>query len=110
MSIQVTAVHINRSGGVGLYIDDVPKDGGLGGTVRMIEMKAAETDDLFKSDIRPPIMLEQTAAQKLIDTLWDCGLRPSEGSGSAGCLAATQRHLEDMRTLVFDTECDTKKI
>lgn len=41
------------------------------------------------------------AAQELMDDLWRCGLRPSEGSGSAGALAATQRHLEDMRTLVF---------
>ena len=42
-----------------------------------------------------------TAAQQLIDELWVCGLRPSEGTGSAGALAATQKHLEDMRTMVF---------
>jgi hypothetical protein len=36
-----------------------------------------------------------------MDQLWQCGLRPSEGTGSAGSLAATQRHLEDMRALVF---------
>jgi hypothetical protein len=33
--------------------------------------------------------------------LWNCGLRPTEGSGSAGSLAATQRHLDDMRTVAF---------
>jgi hypothetical protein len=49
----------------------------------------------------PLLSLEQEEAQQLMDELWHCGLRPSEGSGSAGCLAATQRHLEDMRTLVF---------
>ena len=49
----------------------------------------------------PMCTLSTKEAQSLIDSLWDCGLRPSEGSGSAGALAATQKHLEDMRTLVF---------
>lgn len=40
-------------------------------------------------------------AQKLMDSLWQCGLRPSEGTGSAGALAATQDHLKDLRTLLF---------
>ncbi len=50
---------------------------------------------------QPTLQLNPTQAQELIDTLWDCGVRPTEGSGSAGALAATQRHLEDMRVLVF---------
>lgn len=45
--------------------------------------------------------LSNTAAQALIDELWSCGLRPSEGSGSAGSLAATERHLKDMRTIAM---------
>jgi hypothetical protein len=52
------------------------------------------------------IRLSTMKAQKLMDDLWDCGIRPSEGSGSAGAMAATERHLEDMRSLVFKT---TKK-
>lgn len=51
---------------------------------------------------QPMLRLNPTEAQALIDSLWDCGLRPSEGSGSAGALAATQRHLDDMRRLVFE--------
>lgn len=39
--------------------------------------------------------------QALMDRLWQIGLRPSEGTSSAGALAATQKHLEDMRKLVF---------
>ena len=42
-----------------------------------------------------------TEAQALMDSLWECGIRPTEGTGSAGAMAAVQRHLEDMRTLVF---------
>lgn len=51
--------------------------------------------------VGPFIELEMTAAQLLMDELWGCGLRPSEGSGSAGSLAATERHLADMKTLAF---------
>lgn len=50
----------------------------------------------------PTVTIGQKEAQVLIDALWDCGLRPSEGTGSAGALAATERHLADMRKLVFD--------
>lgn len=49
----------------------------------------------------PTFELDHVQAQTLIDDLWNAGLRPTEGAGSAGALAATQKHLEDMRTLVF---------
>ena len=45
--------------------------------------------------------LDLTGAQRLIDDLWNCGLRPSEGSGSAGALEAVEYHLEDMRKIVI---------
>lgn len=41
------------------------------------------------------------AAQSLMNELWECGIRPAQGAGSAGQLSATLAHLEDMRTLVF---------
>jgi hypothetical protein len=53
--------------------------------------------------VPPCVRIDQTAAQELMDTLWQCGIRPTEGSGSAGALAAVQRHLEDFRALVFKT-------
>jgi hypothetical protein len=56
-----------------------------------------------------PISLDQTAAQKLMDDLWDCGIRPSEGSGSAGAFAAQGEHLKDMRKLVFKGVRDVKE-
>lgn len=40
--------------------------------------------------------------QQLMDELWRAGFRPSEGTGSAGQLAATQAHLKDMQKLVFE--------
>ena len=51
--------------------------------------------------VEPTISLRFEEAQRLMDELWECGLRPTEGSGSAGQLAAVQRHLEDMRRLTF---------
>lgn len=48
-----------------------------------------------------PMTIEQ--AQQLMDELWHVGLRPSEGTGSAGSLAATQKHLSDMRSIVEKT-------
>jgi len=49
-----------------------------------------------------PFAIDNNHAQTLMDDLWHAGLRPSEGTGSAGALKATQNHLEDMRTLVFN--------
>lgn len=49
----------------------------------------------------PTIRLRNDEAQMLIDELWRCGLRPSEGSGSAGSLAATERHLKDMQRIAL---------
>jgi hypothetical protein len=38
--------------------------------------------------------------QSLMDSLWDAGIRPSQGHGSTGQLAAVQNHLEDTRGLL----------
>lgn len=51
--------------------------------------------------IAPCLRLETQEAQRLMDELWDCGLRPSEGTGSAGSLASTERHLKDMQTIAM---------
>ncbi len=53
--------------------------------------------------VEPALVLPLPAAQRLMDELWVCGLRPTEGAGSAGSLLATQNHLEDMRTIAFGT-------
>lgn len=50
---------------------------------------------------KPLLEFDMDAAQQLMDSLWDCGIRPSEGSGSAGALRATQEHLADMKTVAF---------
>jgi len=45
--------------------------------------------------------LTNDKAQLLMDELWNCGIRPSEGTGSAGSLKKTEDHLKDMRKIAF---------
>ncbi len=66
------------------------------------EFRAMSEGDLCLRQ-EPTFELSQDVAQQLMDELWNCGLRPTEGTGGAGSLAAVNRHLEDMRTLVFKT-------
>jgi hypothetical protein len=62
------------------------------------------TDDIDPGAIlEPTLKLSLDAAQTLMDDLWNAGIRPTEGAGSAGAMRAVERHLEDMRTLVFNT-------
>lgn len=49
----------------------------------------------------PTVKIDFDAAQQLMDELWRCGLRPAEGRGSAGAMAATENHLADMRTITM---------
>ncbi len=49
----------------------------------------------------PLFQLGPDEAQALIDQLWDCGLRPTQGKQSEGVIASQARHLEDMRAIAF---------
>ena len=40
--------------------------------------------------------------QILMNNLWDLGIRPDQAKGSAGQLKATEKHLQDMRTIVMN--------
>lgn len=51
--------------------------------------------------IPPAFELDEASAQQLCDALWEAGVRPTNGEGSTGQLAATQAHLADMKTLAF---------
>jgi len=47
----------------------------------------------------PLLRLDEREAQEIMDSLWSAGIRPVECAGSVGQLAATEKHLEDMRKL-----------
>ena len=69
------------------------------------EFYSAKPMEFVKVDIgeisAPTLSLQIEDAQRLIDELWSAGLRPSEGTGSAGSLAATERHLKDMQAIAM---------
>lgn len=96
--IQARAFREFRNRGVSVFIEEIRNNECW--VAEPITLRKITDDELFKTDDAPPLSLKMPAAQKLMDDLWDCGLRPSEGSGSAGQLAAVQKHLEDMRKLL----------
>ena len=51
--------------------------------------------------VAPSLELPFKQGQVLMDDLWQAGIRPTEGSGSAGSLKATENHLKDMRKIVY---------
>ncbi len=57
-------------------------------------------------DPEPTFRLDTEESQQLMDRLWDIGFRPSEGTGSAGAMAAVERHLKDLQKLVFNRNGD----
>lgn len=58
-----------------------------------------QTPEGARSD--PTMRLPREDAQALMDQLWNCGIRPAEGAGSAGQMGAVERHLKDMRAIAF---------
>jgi len=51
--------------------------------------------------VEPTLRIGMDEAQSLMDDLWNAGLRPTEGAGSAGSLRATEKHLQDMHKIAF---------
>lgn len=49
---------------------------------------------------KPSLLISDESSQILMDDLWQAGYRPTEGTGSAGSLKATENHLEDFRKIV----------
>jgi len=81
-------------------ITDTPK-GQTTSIAAPIEFRLLTEKDM--AVIQPATLdITPSSAQQFMDELWRCGIRPTEGAGSAGQMAATERHLEDMRKLVFE--------
>lgn len=85
--------------GVELRVGVRHKDGGFSVAQPLIMQRM--TEEQLGMIVQPCAMLPWTAAQNLMDELWHVGIRPTEGTGSAGSLAATERHLEDMKRIAF---------
>lgn len=84
-----------------------PAPWGRGVEILIRDHEAVATNLIMKKvelgeQIEPTLELDSKQAQTLIDDLWQCGYRPTEGTGSAGSLKATETHLADMRRIAFD--------
>lgn len=81
-----------------VWIDDFSRHTEKCFTAKPIEF---EEKEIF-TETPPSLMIPTESGQQLMDDLWQAGLRPSEGTGSAGALAAVEKHLSDMRTIAFN--------
>lgn len=49
----------------------------------------------------PATIIRYDEAQQLIDELWRVGLRPSEGTGTAGSLRQAEDHIASLKAIAF---------
>lgn len=71
------------------------------GKVYIAQPLAFDTQPVDGDFVNSVVSLNPDAAQTLMDSLWNCGVRPTEGTGSAGSLKATENHLKDMQKIAF---------
>lgn len=93
------------------HLSEQSRDGRIA-VAKPVEMVEVDRNDLhtvtepaFRISLKSPE--GASAAQRLMDQLWSLGLRPSD-IGTPGHLAATTKHLEDMRAIAF-AKLDTPK-
>jgi hypothetical protein len=87
-------INFGRSIGIALVRDG---SGDKFGVAKNITFESQPKEQIISNLME----INHAEAQHLMDQLWSCGIRPTEGQGSAGSLAATERHLKDMQTIAF---------
>lgn len=97
MTLHIRANYNIACDSIDLYVGETG-DRGFTAIADPLVLRAHELGQRFD----PTLSLQGAGAQELMDELWRCGVRPTEGRGSAGSLKATEYHLEDMRKIAFD--------
>jgi hypothetical protein len=90
------ASHFRLGRSVEIYIRGYGFSSGIFG-IKNVEWEEVESGKYPNE----PFVISQETAQELINSLWECGLRPAQGAGSAGQLETMKAHLEDMRKIAF---------
>ena len=90
---------------IAIRIANITNDNGVktASVAEPVVMKTLTEED-YSRELPPALRVTPEDAQQFMDELWRVGIRPTEGAGSVGQLAAVSKHLEDMRTLVFNTK------
>jgi len=88
-------------GGVRLALVRLPLSLAKSPDRRVFALADVVWEEIEEGAMPPPsLVLENSEVQELMDRLWQAGIRPTEGEGSAGQMTAVQAHLADMRKLV----------
>lgn len=66
---------------------------------RAIEFEEIAEGGLYGPN--PTFSISMETAQRAMDELWSCGIRPTQGKQSEGMFTAQGRHLDDMRAIAF---------
>jgi len=98
LPIQIMARREDWQDGISIYMRQ--RTVGQGDTIAL-PVVMEKRDPMHTTRVQPMLTLGIHEAQQLIDELWQCGLRPTERTGSAGSLAATERHLADMQKIAL---------
>ena len=66
---------------------------------KSVVIPTVELQTMASGEMLPEFMaLSFKESQNLMDELFACGVRPSEGGDASGVVAAKNEHLEDLRT------------
>ena len=85
-----------------LYLFARYPDGRIAIPEASLSMRVMERDAALPRS-EPILTTGQDALQTLMDELWHLGIRPTEGHGSTGQLAATEKHLDHTTRLLDST-------
>lgn len=89
----------NYGRGIEMRLCTIDEGGAVTGEAAPPEFKKVEDGATWAE---PFTTLSMDAAQNLMDELWFLGFRPERGEMSVGQVAATEKHLQDMRSIVFE--------
>jgi len=86
-----------------VHIGIAELEGGVLSVATALQMQVVKPGEVGPA---PVLSLEPEDAQVLMDMLYGIGVRPTEGNGSVGQVAALKAHLDDMRRIVFSKKDD----
>jgi hypothetical protein len=92
---------IRANGRKGRYISITECLDGRVSEFKLNETPKIEVGEFKEADLSNALFIDLNTAQGLFDSMWDSGLRPSDGAGNIGQLKATQNHLSDIKEIAY---------
>ena len=95
-NLEVRLIESFSRSGLGLYL--LKNEDGKRYNANEVRFEVCEEGNI----IAPVSSIDKSAAQVLMDDLWNVGIRPTITGVTTGQLKATEKHLQDMRCIVAD--------